>query len=63
MPRLSEAKKDVISCDKSRGIGTYELIREFPNGATQHVEDMLCRKTGEPGELKHLSTRRKRKQK
>ena len=48
---------------KAAGIGTYELIRRCPNGATQHVEDMLCRKTGEPGELKHLSTRMRRKQK
>ena len=46
MPRLSEAKKDVS--DKSRG-SAYDLIREFPNGATQYVEDILCRKTGEPG--------------
>ena len=22
------------------GIGTYKLIREYPNGATRHVEDM-----------------------
>ena len=26
---------------KAAGIGTYELIRRYPNGATQHVEDML----------------------
>ena len=29
MPRLSEAMKDVISCDKAAGIGTYELIRSI----------------------------------
>ena len=48
---------------KATGIGTYELIRRYPNGETQHVEDMLPRKRGKPGELKHLSNRRKRKQK
>ena len=26
---------------KAAGIGTYESIRRYPNGATQHVEDML----------------------
>ena len=26
---------------KAAGIGTYELIRRCPNGATQHVEEML----------------------
>ena len=39
MPRLSEAKKDVISCEKPRGIGTYEMIRGYPNGATRLLEE------------------------
>ena len=26
---------------KAAGIGTYKMIRRYPNGATQHVEDML----------------------
>ena len=48
---------------KAAGISTYDLIRRYPNGATQHVEDMLPDFVGgEPGELKHLSTRRNRKQ-
>ena len=47
---------------KAAGIGTYELIRRCPNGATHLVEDQVFRKEGEPGELKHLSTPRKRKQ-
>ena len=47
---------------KAAGIGTYNLIRRYPNGATHYVEDIVHRKVGEPGELKHLSTRRKRKQ-
>ena len=40
MPRLSEAMKDVISCDKLRGGANNHYIRRFPNGATRHVEDM-----------------------
>ena len=47
---------------KAAGISTYELIRRYPNGATRHVEDMSHRKVSKPGELKHLSNRRKRKQ-
>ena len=62
MPRLSEAMKDVVGCDKLRGVAEQTLIRKCPNGATQYVEDVLSFRGGEPGELKHLSTRRKRKQ-
>ena len=40
MPRLSEAMKDVISCDKLRLGAHTHLTRRFPNGATRHVEDM-----------------------
>ena len=49
---------------KAAGISTYELIRRYPNGATRHVEDMSprFRAWSKPGELKHLSNRRKRKQ-
>ena len=39
MPRLSEAMKDVISCDKLREV-QITFNRRFPNGATRHVEDM-----------------------
>ena len=38
------------------------MIRRYPNGATHYIEDIVSCKGGEPGELKHLSTRRKRKQ-
>ena len=38
------------------------MIRKYPNGATRHVEGMSHRKVSKPGELKHLSNRRKRKQ-
>jgi hypothetical protein len=34
MPWLSEAMKDVISCDKPRGGANILLIRGFPNGET-----------------------------
>jgi hypothetical protein len=63
MPRLSEAMKDVTSCDKPRGGANNRYIRGFPNGATHLVEGQVPREGGEPGELKHLSNRRKRKQK
>ena len=64
MPWLSEAKKDVTSCDKLRGGANIHYIRRFPNGATRQDEDLSFRITeSKPRELKHLSTWRKRKQK
>ena len=64
MPWLSEAMKDVISCDKLRGSANNCYIRRFPNGATRlrEAESIPIYRDGKPGELKHLSTRRKRKQ-
>ena len=48
MPWLSEAKKDVTSCDKLRGGANIHYIRRFPNGATHHVEGVVpWRKVGE----------------
>jgi hypothetical protein len=41
MPRLSEAKKDVISCEKLRGSANRSYIRRCPNGATHHAEGMV----------------------
>ena len=41
MPRLSEAMKDVTSCDKLRGGANNRYIRRFPNGATHLVEDQV----------------------
>ena len=35
MPWLSEAMKDVTSCDKLRGGANIHYIRRFPNGATR----------------------------
>ena len=41
MPWLSEAKKDVTSCDKLRGGANIHYIRRFLNGATHHDEDVV----------------------
>ncbi len=46
---------------KATGSCTQALIRRYPNGATQLVEDQLSRKGGKRRELKHLSTCRRRK--
>ncbi len=45
---------------KATGIGQCELIRRYPNGATPPIY-RGSRKRSERGELKHLSTHRKRK--
>ena len=39
MPWLSEAMKDVTSCDKLREGANSHLIRRFPNGAT-HTDEV-----------------------
>ena len=66
MPRQLEAMKDVGACDKARGGGKHPLIRAFPNGETHSVYRVSIPEYigygGELGELKHLSTRRKRNQ-
>ena len=41
MPRLSEAMKDVISCDKRGGGAHTRYIPRFPNGATHQIEDLV----------------------
>ena len=38
------------------------MIRKYPNGATRYAEGISHRKVSKPGELKHLSTWRRRKQ-
>ena len=48
---------------KVTGMSTHQTIRKYLNGATQYIEDVLLRKEGKPAELKHLSRRRRRKQK
>ena len=48
---------------KTAGIGKYELIRRYPNGATHpSIDGYSGLPEGERGELKHLSTHRKIKQ-
>ena len=54
--------KDVVACDKLRGVSKHTLIRRFPNGETRYTEGITPLTWSKPGELKHLSTRRKRKQ-
>ena len=41
MPRLSEATKDVVSCEKLRGTAHECYIRRYPNGTTQYTEGVL----------------------
>ena len=66
MPWQLEAMKDVVGYEKPRGAVKQALIREFPNGETHPVYWVPCTEyigvRGERGELKHLSTRRKRNQ-
>ena len=47
---------------KAMGSCKRALIHRCPNGGTLHVEDVQSRKGRKPGELKHLSNRRKREQ-
>ena len=64
MPWHQEPMKDVVSCEKLRGAANKRYIRRYPNGETQHsvlTYDEYIVIRGEPGELKHLSSRRKRK--
>ncbi|EEZ80825.1 hypothetical protein VMC_43280 [Vibrio alginolyticus 40B] len=66
MPWQSEAMKDVLTCDKPRLGSKNHLSLGFPNGETQYHKVLLLSEyiaqQGEPGELKHLSTPRKRNQ-
>jgi elongation factor P hydroxylase len=49
MPWLSEAMKDVVSCDKLRGGANNHYIRRFPNGATHYIEDGIPERGANPG--------------
>jgi len=66
MPWQLEAMKDVVDCEKLRGAVKQALIRGYPNGETHLVYQVSCTEyigvRSERGELKHLSTRRKRNQ-
>ena len=64
MALRAEERRDKLR--KAPGSGTYTTIRRYLNGATHHgrpvvpyTESIGIRR--EPGELKHLSSRRKRK--
>ncbi len=46
MPWLSEAMKDVTSCEKLRGGANIHYIRRYPNGETHHDEDVVFRANG-----------------
>ena len=66
MALRAEERRDKLR--KAAGSGKYTMIRRYLNGETRrrsppsaHDESIVIRR--EPGELKHLSSRRKRKQK
>ena len=63
MPRQLKAMKDVVACDKLRGVSKQTLIRGFPNGETHTVRGVSAPEyigsRSEPRELKYLSTWRK----
>jgi hypothetical protein len=67
MPWRNQAKKDVASCDKLRGGASNLRSGDFrmgePTGRERPVSGGESIAVGsEPGEVNHLSTRRKRKQ-
>ena len=63
MPRLSEAMKDATSCENPReganGRRSAGVRMGQPGTRKGYHSDLS---EGKPGELKHLSTRRRRKQ-
>ena len=67
MPWYPEAMKDVVSCDKRWEAAKQAMIQRSLNGKT-HCNKIAISifefigNRGERGELKHLSTLRKRKQ-
>lgn len=67
MPWQSEAMKDVVACEKLRGVGKTDFDPEMSEwGNPAIIRWLSCTEyigaRGEPGELKHLSTLRKRNQ-
>ena len=42
MPWRQQAMKDVLVCDKPRGVDKWTLIRGFPNGETRRTLKTLC---------------------
>ena len=51
MPRVYEAMKDVVSCDKLRRVAHKRYIRRFPNGTT-------CLAEGQSPAVRREPTRR-----
>ncbi len=62
MPKALSGEEGRDKLRKCQGSGTYMLILMYPNGATQYRTAVLSLWGGKRGELKHLSTPRKRKQ-
>ena len=65
MPWRSEAMKDVAACEKPRGAGNELRSVDVRMGKPTSQEVSVPEYIGcgsEPGELKYLSTRRKRNQ-
>ncbi len=48
MPRVWEAKKDVVSCDKLRGAAHKRYILRFPNGTTYYAEGIVLEREPTP---------------
>jgi hypothetical protein len=48
MPRVWEAMKDVVSCDKLRGAAHERYIRRFPNGTTCYAEGVTLEREPTP---------------
>ncbi len=63
MPWRQEAKKDVLICEKLRQADKGRNNLRYPNGETRTaIVIYTLRYRSEPGEVKHLSTLRKRNQ-
>ena len=48
MPRLLEAKKDVVSCEKLWGDAKQSLIHRYPNGATWQIISVTANSGANP---------------
>jgi len=61
MPWRQVPMKDVVHCEKRWRAVCRRNSQRCPNGETRQRQPLSSRKGGEPGELKHLSSPRKRK--
>jgi hypothetical protein len=62
MPKASGGEEGRGKRRNAVGTRWQGLIHRYPNGATHYLEEVVPSDRGKRGELKHLSTRRKRKQ-